>query len=113
MSSNQTKKPLGERLGNIVNKHRALKNWRTQLQQQLEKERQQRPSSGDPDYPMGSWTSNPTLPKKNCGPKPPQFIGTKKNPAFNEWKACSSAAAGGKRKTRKGKKSKRMTYRRR
>lgn len=36
--------------------------------------------------------------KKNCGPKPPQFIGTKKNPAFNNWKSCSASAAGGRRK---------------
>jgi hypothetical protein len=52
--------------------------------------------------------------KKNCGPKPSQFIGTKKNPAFANWKACNaaSAAGGGKRKTRKSKKSKRMTRRR-
>lgn len=48
--------------------------------------------------------------KKNCGPKPPQFTGTKKNPAYNAWKACSSPAAGGTRNTRKGKKS---THRRR
>ena len=38
--------------------------------------------------------------KKNCGPKPAQFIGTKKNPAYANWKECS-AAAGGKRKTRR------------
>ena len=49
--------------------------------------------------------------KKNCGMKPPQFLGTKKNPAFNNWKKCS-VAAGGKR-TRKSKKSRRATRRHR
>jgi hypothetical protein len=43
--------------------------------------------------------------------KPPQFLGTKKNPAFNNWKKCS-VAAGGKR-TRKSKKSRRATRRHR
>ena len=48
--------------------------------------------------------NNTAKKKKNCGPKPPQFIGTKKNPTFNTWKMCSSAAAGGRRKTRKANK---------
>jgi len=112
MSSNQ-QKSLGNRLGNIANKHRGLKKWRTTVIQQLNKEREQRPPMSEPVYSMGTWSSNPTAPKKNCGPKPPQFIGTKKNPAYNDWKKCSSPAAGGKRKTRRSKKSKKSTRRRR
>ncbi len=66
--------------------------------------------SSEPVYSMGSWSSTPVQPKKNCGPKPKAWLNAKtKNPALKNWEACSAPAAGGKRKTRK----RRVTRRRR
>lgn len=54
---------------------------------------------------------------KKCNEKnapKPKFIGTKMSPAYKNWKeACAAPAAGGARKTRRGKQSRRMTRRRR
>ena len=126
------KRSLGNRLANISAHHREQeKNWRKTLRNKLTKERSSEPvyslGHGIPSQPVYSilppdpvynkirtWSSAPPTPKKNCGMKPPQFIGTKKNPAFNEWKKCNTEpAVGGKRKTRRAKKSRRATRRRR
>lgn len=54
----------------------------------------------EPVYQFASNSNNNN--KKNCGPEPkPKFLGTKKNPVYANWQACTSAAAGGKRRTRR------------
>jgi hypothetical protein len=110
MPNNTGKLSLGERLALVANKHskaatqkRSNNNLRAKLAAIT--------PTAEPVYSIGSFFSAPNTPKKNCGMKPPQFIGTKKNPAFNNWKKCS-VAAGGKR-TRKLKRSTRATRRHR
>jgi hypothetical protein len=109
---------LGERLAAIANKHKKV-GLHNSLKAMLNNARARgelRSGVNEPVYQMLDTTirnGNRTNKKKNCGPKPSQWVGTKKNPAFNTWNKCSAAAAGGKRKTRRGKKSRRATRRRR
>jgi hypothetical protein len=101
---------LGNRLAAVANKHKKV-SLRNSLKAMLNNARER----GEIGSPMTSpiyQNMNPVNKKKHCGPKPTQWIGTKKNPAFENWQKCA-AAAGGKRKTRRGKKSKRITRRRR
>jgi hypothetical protein len=109
MSNNTGKLSLGERLALVANKHSKAATQKRSYNNLRAKLAAIKPTAV-PVYSMGNSSSAPKLEKKNCGPKPSQFLGTKKNPVFNEWKACSAAAAaGGKRKTRR----RRVTYKRR
>ena len=112
--------PLGERLALVASKYskNVVKKRNTNT---LRAMLASLPKTAQPLYTqmpsvntLGQMPTANTVPKKkNCGPKPLAWIGTKINPAFEEWKKCSSAA-GGKRKTRKGKaKKSRKTHRRR
>ena len=102
-------KPLGNRLAAIANKHRKV-GFSNSLKAMLNNARERgelRSTMTGPVYQTMNAQN-----KKNCGPKPPQWVGTRKNPLFETWQTCT-AAAGGKRKTRRGKKSRRMTRRHR
>lgn len=138
---NASGKPLGERLAALANRQSAEKAWKKNPLSYSSKLRAagvktqanynafiQTPAgqkflNPDPyveptfqNVPRANATQkaqNQAKKNKNCGPKPMAWIGTQKNPAYAEWVKCSSAAAGGKRKTRKSKKSKRVTRRRR
>ncbi len=66
------------------------------------------------NYFMKNNTAKAKNTAKKCGIRPAAWVGTQKNPAFEEWKKCSNTGitAGGKRrgsKTRRGKKSRRAT----
>ncbi len=98
---------LGERLAAIANKHKKM-SLQNSLKSMLNSARERGELRMSANVPVYQPHNNSTT-KKNCGPKPAQFIGTKKNPAYNNYLKCSSVAAGGKRKTRRGKKSRRAT----
>jgi len=104
MPNNTGKLSLGERLALVANKHSKAATQKRSNNNLFAKLAAITPMA-EPVYSFSN------APKKNCGMKPPQFIGTKKNPAFNNWKKCS-VAAGGKR-TRKLKRSRRATRRHR
>jgi hypothetical protein len=107
--------PLGERLALIANKY-SKNATRKRNMNNLQQKLAALPRPVEPSYTQlpSAYTAVAAAAKKNCGPKPAAWIGTQKNPAFEEWKRCSTApAAGGKRKTRKSKKSKRTTRRHR
>lgn len=108
--TNQTKN-LGSRLANVANYYSKAATQKRSNNNLRAKLAAMKPTA-EPVYTFPSSQPAPNAPKKNCGMKPPQFLGTKKNPAFNNWKKC---AAGGKRKqrTRKSKKSRRATRRHR
>jgi hypothetical protein len=108
MSNNTGNLSLDERLARVAKKHSKAETEKRSRNNLFAKLAAITPMP-EPVYSMGSFSSVPNAPKKNCGKKPPQFIGTKKNPAFNNWQKC---AAGGKR-TRKLKRSRRATRRHR
>ena len=109
--------PLGNALAAVANKHRKV-SMQNSLKAMLNNARRRgnlRPANVEPTYQN---YFNP--PKENktvkCGKKPIAWMGTQKNPAFEDWKKCTGVAVGGKHsgsKTRKGKKSRRATRRRR
>jgi hypothetical protein len=103
--------PLGNRLAAIANKHKKV-GLRNSLKAMLNNARERGELRSPMTAPVYQTMNTPQNKKKNCGPKPPQWVGTRKNPLFENWQKCA-AAAGGKRKTRRGKKSRRMTHRRR
>lgn len=96
-----TGEPLGERLAAIANKHKKT-NMQTSLQAMLKTARNRgelRSSNAEPVYQ--NYFSPPKENKaKVCGKKPIAWLGTQKNPAFEEWKKCSNTGvlAGGKRR---------------
>lgn len=108
--------PLGERLALIANKYsknatkkRSMNNLQAKLAALPHRSEEVMYTEPATAY----YSAAPTV-KKNCGPKPVAWIGTQKNPAFEEWKKCSAAAGGARRrKTKKSKKSTKKTMRRR
>lgn len=118
--------PLGERLAAVANKHRKVS-----MQNSLRTMLNQARASGSirsgnvaptyQNYFMKNNTAKAKNTAKKCGIRPAAWVGTQKNPAFEEWKKCSNTGitAGGKRrgasakrrgsKTRRGKKSRRAT----
>jgi hypothetical protein len=111
--------PLGNRLASIANKHKKV-NLQTSLKSMLNNARARgeiRSGNVTPVY-QNYFSPKPENKTVTCGKKPIAWMGTQKNPAFEEWKKCTGVAAGGKRKTRKAqktrkaKKAKRATRRR-
>ena len=112
---NASGNPLGERLAAVANKHRKV-SMQNSLKAMLNNARRRgnlRSTKVEPTYQN---YFNP--PKENktvkCGKKPVAWVGTQKNPAFENWKKCTGVAVGGKAKrsgskTRRGKKSRRAT----
>jgi hypothetical protein len=112
-SANSTKS-LGERLANIAEKHKK-KNTRTALREMLNKARE---SGAIRSTQMIVNTPHFHTSQQQCEttPKPPSMIKNNRgvlvpNPAYANWK--KKCQAGGKRKTRRSKKSRRSTRRRR
>ena len=95
--------PLGNRLAAIANKYKKV-NAQTSLQAMLKAARNRgeirSANTSTPVY-QNSFTAPKENAKKECGKKPMAWVGSQKNPAFEEWKKCAGVAAGGKRKTRK------------
>jgi hypothetical protein len=113
--SDQTRS-LGNRLGNIANKYSKSatkkRNMNT-LQAKLASLGIQ--GSSEPMYQNLKPTPKNNT-KKNCGAKPSKIWKNKtsKTNEYLAWNACTkakAAAGGARRKTRRGKKSKRMTRR--
>lgn len=99
--------PLGNRLAAIANKYKKV-NAQTSLQTMLKEARNRGEiRSGTAAAPM--YQNYFTAPKANaakeCGKKPMAWVGSQKNPAFEEWKKCAGVAAGGRRHGRKTKRS--------
>ena len=109
-------KSLGERLANVAEKHKK-KNVRSNLMAKLNKARAEGTIGRSVSPTYGNYFYQ-NVDKAQCetAPKPPSMIKNNrgifvKNPEYALWeKKCQ---AGGKRKTRKSKKSKRITRRRR
>ncbi len=109
-------KSLGERLANVAEKHKK-KNLRSSLTAMLNKAREKGEIGRSVSPTYGNYFYQ-NVDKAQCetAPKPPSMIKNNRgvlvpNPAYVNWKR--KCQAGGKRKTRKSKKSKRMTRRRR
>jgi hypothetical protein len=112
-SSPKSTKSLGERLANVATKHKKV-NQRTSLKAMLNKARE----TGAIRAPTVPLYQNLPMVSNTCVTQtpPPRVIKNNrgvfvKNPEYESYaKRC---IAGGKRKTRKGKKSRRSTRRRR
>ncbi len=108
--------PLGERLAAVANRHKKVP-LRNSLKAMINNARARgelRSTNLEPVYQ--NYFSPPKENKtKVCGPKPLAWIGTQKNPAFEEWKKCTSPVmpGGKRRKTRRSKKTRRATRKRR
>jgi hypothetical protein len=126
------KKPLGQRLAELANRQREEREWKKNHRSwnpqlaHIKSHKQYNEWIKTPEgqnylkpktviQPEYQTTKNNTkkATKINCGPKPLKFIGTKKNPDYAIWQTCNAAraAGGARRKTRRGKKSRRMTRR--
>ena len=110
--------PLGNRLAAVANKHKKVSqanSLRAMLNAARSRGNLRSANNVAPVYQ--NYFSPPKENKtKKCGPKPLAWIGTQKNPAFEEWKKCAEPVMpGGKRRktARRSKKSRRLTRKRR
>jgi hypothetical protein len=117
MPNNTGKLSLAERLALVANKHSKAatqKRSNNNLRAKLASLNIQ--GSSEPMYQNIKLTPKNNT-KKNCGAKPSKIWKNKtsKTNEYLAWNACTkakAAAGGARRKTRRGKKSKRMTRRR-